>query len=789
VLLVAAACAVDARAQAGQRAPHIGYLYPGGGRQGTTVRVMVGGQFLRGAQDVHLSGEGVRGEVIKHYPPLRNLDADQRREFLRRLIANTQQRWAELHEAGRVDERLPWEQLARGLPIRRQLAQQREKGAEESEVKLPDHPMINDLRDRSLRELLHIWHGLRDFRKRQLNVQIGETVLIELTIDRDAPLAERELRLRTRLGLTNPMVFQVSAVSEVKELEPNGAADFDPLPDEPPAKLPVVFNGQIMPGDIDRFRFEAEKGQPLVIAAHAKRLVPYLADAVPGWFQATLSLYDAQGQELAYVDDFRFDPDPVLLYEIPADGEYEIEIRDALYRGREDFVYRISVGEQPFITSVFPLGTHAGGGRYVSIEGWNLGTGRLHIDAADASDGVGERAWGRGRRSSNPVAYAVDPWRGRSEAEVNDTVDAAQRVSPPLVVNGCIERPGDVDVFRFTGRSGDEVVVEVVARRVRSPLDSLLRLMDASGTVLAWNDDHEHKSGFLHTDMGTLTHHADSYLRAELPTDGTYSVQLSDVQGGGGAAYGYRVRIGPPRPDFGLRVTPSSINASAGRATPICVYVLRKDGFDGEIEVALEDAPAGFRLDGARIPAGRDRVRMTLTAPWWKRETPVELVFVGRARIGGEVVVRRAVPADDVMQAFLYRHLVPSRSTLVAVVGPRRYRQPLARVGPETVHIPAGGSVEVKLQAPGRPRFTALELALSDPPVGIGVRDVTLAEGALTFVLEADRAAAAVGLMDNLIVEAYTELAARGQGGDGAGTKRRVLLGVLPAIPIEVVSP
>ena len=37
-----------------------------------------------------------------------------------------------------------------------------------------------------------------------------------------------------------------------------------------------------------------------------------------------------------------------------------MEIKDALYRGREDFVYRITIGELPFVTGIFPLGGRAG---------------------------------------------------------------------------------------------------------------------------------------------------------------------------------------------------------------------------------------------------------------------------------------------------------------------------------------------------------------------------------------------------------------------------------------------
>ena len=50
---------------------------------------------------------------------------------------------------------------------------------------------------------------------------------------------------------------------------------------------------------MDRFRFRARRGQQVVIETYARSLIPYLADAVPGWFQATLALYDDKGKEVA----------------------------------------------------------------------------------------------------------------------------------------------------------------------------------------------------------------------------------------------------------------------------------------------------------------------------------------------------------------------------------------------------------------------------------------------------------------------------------------------------------
>ena len=123
--------------------------------------------------------------------------------------------------------------------------------------------------------------------------------------------------------------------------------------------VPCTVNGQIASGEVNRYRFTAYKGQHLVLTTQARELVPYIADAVPGWFQPVLALYDAKGQELAYDDHYRFNPDPTIFYEVPHDGEYVFAIHDSLYRGREDFVYRVTIGELPFVTSIFPLGGRA----------------------------------------------------------------------------------------------------------------------------------------------------------------------------------------------------------------------------------------------------------------------------------------------------------------------------------------------------------------------------------------------------------------------------------------------
>jgi hypothetical protein len=314
-------------------------------------------------------------------------------------------------------------------------------------------------------------------------------------------------------------------------------------------------------------------------------------------------------------------------------------------------------------------------------------------------------------------------------------------------------------------------------------------LTDARGKVLEWNDDHVIKDSHLHKDTtGLVTHHADSYLLAELPKDGTYCVHLGDSQHHGGQAYGYRLRIAPAEGDFALRVTPSSLSVRAGGIVPVCVHALRKDGFNGEIEVVLKERNAGFEFQGARIPPGRDRVRMTLTAPPKAPDKPVALRVEGRAKINGQMMSRSAVPADDVMQAFLYRHLVPAQELLVAVQKSKWRVPPIALAGRSPVRIPAGGSAQVRIKTRRGQALREMQLELNEPPEGVSLHDMTIVPEGLAFKLKADKDAIQSGFTDNLIVEAFREFTPKQQKGKPAPQKRRYSMGVLPAIPIEIVQ-
>lgn len=779
LLLVAAGAAQ-------QRGMHIGYVYPAGGQQGTTFEAVIAGQFLAGVDRVFVSGGGVEVKLRELVRPMSGKELNTLRIELDELMAR------------RAVARKDFRALENFLSFRNAKSIKPDPAAREKEIEALKQKYAGATwTAEDEKRLAAIRQKIARAVRRPANPAISELVIAEITIAPDAKPGVREVRVGNPSTLSNPLVFHVGALPEFSEPPSKTITEQRstvartavlraPAEAEPEMQitLPAVVNGQILPGDVDRYRFPARKGQRLVIAASARQLIPYLADAVPGWFQATLALYDSKGAELAYTDDYRFNPDPVLFFEVPADGQYVVEIKDAIYRGREDFVYRIIIGELPWITSIFPLGGPAGQETTVELRGWNLPLRTLAIDNRQRSAGIYPLFVGQAPRQSNAVPFAVDTLPECLENEPNNTQERAHRVGLPVIVNGRIDSPGDVDVFAFEGRAGSTLVAEVMARRLDSPLDSLLRLTDASGKELAANDDHEDKGA------GLITHQADSYLSVTLPSDGVYYLALRDAQGKGGTAYGYRLRIGPPRPDFALRVVPASLNVRAGVATPLTVYALRRDGFSGEITVDLKDAPPVFRLSGNVIAAGQDQVRMTLTAYGPPDAQPFTLPLEGRATIGDREVVHPVVPAEDMMQAFAYHHLVPAQELKVVVTGRAAPKAGGIRLLSKTpLRIPAGGTASAEIAVPATAMLSRVRLDLSDPPEGISIKSVSESRNGATIVFACDAGKIKPGTKGNLIVVASARRPAAGSKTKAKPGARAGVLATLPAIPYVVVAP
>jgi hypothetical protein len=131
---------------------------------------------------------------------------------------------------------------------------------------------------------------------------------------------------------------------------------------------------------------------------------------------------------------------------------------------------------------------------------------------------------------SNQLRFAVSALPETQEQEPNEP-GKPQGVRLPAALVGSLGTAGDVDAYRFTARAGEEMVFQVVARPLGARIDSVVRLLDASGRLVAENND---------VDLSR-----DSVLTWRFTDAGTYSVAIEDVEHGGGAdGFGYRIYAG-----------------------------------------------------------------------------------------------------------------------------------------------------------------------------------------------------------------------------------------------------
>jgi hypothetical protein len=593
------------------------------------------------------------------------------------------------------------------------------------------------------------------------------SMVFEIVIAPTAESGERDLRVLSPGGASNRFRFSVGDLPEHVETETNSElGEAEAL-----ASLPVVVNGQVMPGDRDAFRFSAKRGQTIVLAARSREIVPYIADAVPGWSDLCLTLYDARGRQLASVDDFQLRPDPVLFFRPSRDGDYVVRINDIIYRGREDFVYRLVIGEVPYLTSVFPLGGRRGQAVSVQLRGVNLPVGRMRFTVPSNAPERGRIGLPDGLSLTRTLPFEMTDFPEVFETEPNNTPAQATAIARPCVVNGVIARPGEVDHFAFQAGKGETLVMEVVGRRLESPIDARLSLLDAgSGKVLAANDDWEDPEGVLET------HHADARIVRRFRSAAKCVLRIEDTQGKGGHEFAYRLRVVPARPDFRLSVSPDNPRVGRGESAMLTVEALRLDGFAGDIDLTVSGLPRGFKYVAPDIEAPGTSAIVTITAPDDAAMRPFTPRITGVSTVDGSRVRREAQAGEGVMQAFFYRYQVPVDELLFSVVEPAPFTvrpktaitRPLRFVRSEPLEIPflvirkdgVKGAVTVKL---------------AKPPAGVTARAVTVGADKDAGVLTIGASGMVVYGRQSLLLEATLR--------SGAIVQTRIAA----AIPVDVV--
>ncbi len=204
--------------------------------------------------------------------------------------------------------------------------------------------------------LLHLGSHPRPTTVYPLGGMAGETVKFTMLGDAGGPF-EQSVKLpaepRDRFeicaekdGITAPQpnYVRVSPFPNVLEVEPNNtiqtatASKFAP---------PVALNGIIQEkGDVDYFKFAAQKGVPYEVHVRARMLRSPL--------DPVLEIWNDKGSRLALNDDAG-GPDSYVRWTAPADGDFFLAVHDQLMRGGPLFTYRAEITKvEPALLTYLP---------------------------------------------------------------------------------------------------------------------------------------------------------------------------------------------------------------------------------------------------------------------------------------------------------------------------------------------------------------------------------------------------------------------------------------------------
>jgi mono/diheme cytochrome c family protein len=315
-----------------------------------------------------------------------------------------------------------------------------------------------------------------------VDLSIPHKLEVELEIAPEARAGMHRFLALTPAGATNSLSLFVERWPEAPEKEPNDStADATEMSSEALEGKQVILGSMQKRGDADYFRFVAKAGQELVFHI--------LSESIGSSLNGLLTLLAPDGSELRSSGQSEFGnrSEGRVAYHFEKEGAYYLRISDKSF-GEGGF-YRLYSGALPFVTSFFPPGLQKGTSREISVKGFNLGGGmRVKVDAP------AEAGWGAKVPLPIPGALqggsvAVGDAAEVIEAEPDDEPAKAQRVEAPSTINGVIGNGvggsgTDADYYVFQAKAGQSLIVDVMARRLGSRLDSVIEVLDSKGKSL-----------------------------------------------------------------------------------------------------------------------------------------------------------------------------------------------------------------------------------------------------------------------------------------------------------------
>jgi hypothetical protein len=525
-----------------------------------------------------------------------------------------------------------------------------------------------------------------------------------LKIAGNAPLGMHRGRIGGgKFGASNYRSFVVDDLPQV-EVGPGGTSRDKAFELE----LGKTALGKSTAGKFDWFKFSAKKDQRILIEVSTKGIDSKLSPSI--------ALYDSAGLQLQS-DSLN----GLLDFTAARDGEWFLRLNDFLYKGGDDYVYRLTVSTRPRIDLIYPPLGKAGTNAKFTIYGRNLPDGRpsdwktkeghsldkqevnIQLPSRDLRSRLNLTEYLDPRRATlDHLEYRIKSPSGSSAAAVvgfgeheivhesggeNDLAGKEQQVSVPCEFVGKFFPGIDKDRLRFSAKQGDVYQIEVFSERMGRPshvfllLEQLTKKDDGEETAKEIGKSLETPSTLGGSVFDVSTR--DPSLRFVAPADSEYRILVYDLFNTSPDPLNvYRLSIRKESPDFRLAayglLPPPAKNGSPvyvksptirkGEAFPVKVMALRRDGFAGPIDLEINGLPAFVSYSPKRVPAGSESVTILFEPSEKATDWDGLFSISGKAKVDGKEVRHNCRFADVAWSSYdnqskialSHVHVVPS---------------------------------------------------------------------------------------------------------------------------------
>lgn len=504
----------------------------------------------------------------------------------------------------------------------------------------------------------------------------------------DCPVGIYEARATTPFGTSSSRIFTIGDLPETTQPAPATTLDTATS-----VAVNSVCNATAAARAVNHFRFAAKKGQRITVDC--------AASGIDSKLSAVVIVADAAGRDLAVERG-----GDVLDFTAPEDGDYVVKVHDLTFKGGAERFFRLALRE---LAAEQPIVRQAGTAAVKSF------------------------SW-------PPTGLADEA--SLAEVEPNDGENGVQAISLPCDLAGAFYPAADVDVFEFTAKKGETWWIEVASERLGLPTDpSMLvqRVIEAdaaNGTAQSLVDVTElsdipspvkvSSNGYAYDGPPYDAGSSDILGKIDIPEDGRYRLQLLDLFGGtrDDPRNRYRLVVRQAAPDFAVvawalhmelrngdrNALSKPISLRPGATMALEAVAIRRDGFDGPIDLTLENLPPGVTATGLRIPSGKSRGILLVTADDAAPAGKATADFVARATIDGQEVTRTgrlasmAWPVKDSWSEIPNPRLTLDVVVSVGSVEPAPLT--IASKGEGPLEVEAGKSLTIPLEFVRRSEFS-----------------------------------------------------------------------------------